>query len=303
MFSYERIHPDLVRQYTAIPLFDSYRLVDPREHRIYDYLRDTDELVAAPNHCYDVWCRHDSCLNCISKTCRALQKEMMKIEYLDGRVILIIAVPVEVKGRPFTLELAKDVTESFVVSDATRGGDNTAISDMILQFNKVATHDSFTGLYNKNFIGNTIDGAIVEVEQCPECTAERLPLLIEFDVDNFKGVNDTYGHSVGDDVLLYVAKHVMNPLEERGGWAGRFGGDEFILFMPNSSDANRDYCANVISNLSDYRFSTAKGSFGITVSCGVTRIHHDEDRYTVMDRVDKLMYKAKRSGTHWCEGL
>lgn len=216
---------------------------------------------------------------------------------------MVISIPVTVENRPFALELIRDVTESFLVADA-RNTDNTEITAMIADFNMLATRDIFSGLYNKNFINNSIDDLLTGLEEHPVASPDALPLLIEFDVDDFKKVNDTYGHSVGDDVLLYIAKHVGGYTDKHNGWTGRLGGDEFIICIPHSSSSDtRKACTAILAEISEYAFETDQGSFSITMSTGITRMHHGDSRRGALDRVDRLMYQAKQMPDRLAEKL
>ena len=318
MFPYGKIHPELVSDILDAPLFDSYRLVDPRNHVVYDYDRETNELVRIAGSCHEAWHRAHPCMNCTSKTCRALHIEMMKIEYLDGRIMLVVSLPVMVQGLPFALELIKDVTESLMVAD--RGGDdNLDFTTMVSRFNLLATHDAFSDLYNKNFINNELDNIVAtyaesETAQTPGAPtglseedatsitgkAPSAPTVVEFDIDDFKQVNDTYGHSVGDDVILYVSKHTKAAVKRAGGWVGRLGGDEFLIVLPGTDiEAASALCGKVFGALDSYEFETDKGAFSIKVSCGATQLRDGDTRQSLLDRVDHLMYRAKDDPTHW----
>lgn len=303
MFPYRQLYPPLVQSILEAPLFDHYRLIDPRNHHVFDCSHDTGEIIEIPGACYEVWNRQTPCINCSSKTCRALHIDMMKIEYVDDRVILVMSVPVEVEGLPFALELVKDVTESFLVADVTVD-DNTEITTMIAKFNDMATRDAFTFLYNKNFISNQIDELILDRKQHPERHSASAPIFLEFDIDDFKAVNDTYGHSIGDDVILYVSKHVRIPIEDLGGWTGRLGGDEFLVCLPEASlPTARTFCQNIFQKIEKYVFDTPIGPFSVTVSTGLTRLRDDDTRLTLLDRVDRAMYAAKDTPERWFESL
>lgn len=303
MFPYSHIHPDLVKDVLAAPLFDYYRLVNPRDHSVYDYNRDTGKVVCMPDVCYELWHRVAPCINCTSKTCRALQVEMIKVEYLDHRILLVVSVPVEVKGLPYALELIADVTESLMVADNV-GQDNIAITKMIAEFNDLAIHDSFSTLYNKNYINNEIESLVFAQQLHPTREDASAPLVIEFDIDDFKRINDTYGHSVGDDVILYIAKHIKHDVEQIGGWVGRLGGDEFIICLPEAGDARGiETCRAAFAALEAYTFQAPEGEFGITISAGVTSVRSGDTRRDLLDRMDAAMYAAKGmpEGERWIE--
>ena len=150
MFPYASIHPEVASAATDLLRFDYYRLVDPRDHRVFAYDRDGDRLIEVDGPCYQLWNQDDPCLNCSSRACLTMQDAVFKIEYLDGRVLHVTSVPMDIEGAELVLELIKDVTDSLLVADI-EVRDNIEITQMITKFNELAVRDGFTKLYNKTF--------------------------------------------------------------------------------------------------------------------------------------------------------
>lgn len=295
MHPFKDIPPALEQMAFDALRFDLYRLVDPQNHGVFDYVSDLCEgevcLQRKNELCYEIWHRNQPCVNCTSRTCIAQQSTMFKIEYLDGHVLLVVSVPVKVAGAPYALELAKDVTDSLVVADVELH-DNIDITHMINRFNDLAVRDTFTKLFNKTYISNELQGLVnAERENAGDCPVA----LVELDIDAFKRVNDTYGHSAGDDALLYFAQILERMAEEFGAWAGRLGGDEFVLCAPNglSDEAIQRLFAKVDA-LEHHFFEISSGAFSITASCGVCFLRSDDTVRSLLDRVDAAMYEAKR---------
>lgn len=295
MYPYADINPDLAQGAFGTLQFDLYRLVDPLDHRVYACPScphgEDMALHQAPGRCYSIWKRAVPCRNCTSRSCLSAGTAMFKIEYLDGRVLLITSVPVQVAGRDLALELVKDMTESLMVADPERH-DNIEITDMINRFNELAVRDAFTHLYNKTFISNELQGLIHAAAHDGRDVAA--PVIAELDIDDFKLVNDTYGHGVGDDVLLHFAQQLKAVARSFGGWVGRLGGDEFLFCVPrglSASDLERFFDA--VEGVSRRMFDTDKGSFSVTASCGVCFLREGDTVRTWLDRADGAMYEAK----------
>ncbi|MCE1197307.1 GGDEF domain-containing protein, partial [bacterium] len=125
--------------------------------------------------------------------------------------------------------------------------------------------------------------------------------LFMIDIDHFKRVNDTYGHSIGDDVLKMVASSLsssVRPLDA----AARWGGEEFVLICANISEDKLPDVAERIrfvvgaSGLPTENF----GVIAVTVSVGVTRAVAGDTLESAIARADAALYEAKRSGRNRC---
>lgn len=293
MFPYANIHPDVANAAFDMLQFDFYRLVDARDHRVFAYHRDVEALQVTNEPCYHIWKQGAPCLNCTSRSCLAQQAPMFKIEYLDGRVLLIASLPTEVEGQPLALELIKDVTESLLVADV-EVRDNIEITHMITKFNDLAVRDGFTKLFNKTYINNELESLIQVAKEHPEGSDAAVVVL---DIDDFKLINDTYGHVAGDDTLVYFANRLRNLARERGAWVGRFGGDEFVLCVPDGlSDGDMEGLFGEIDAIEEHVFDTEAGSFSLTASCGACFVRPDDTVRTLLDRADEAMYQAKSLG-------
>lgn len=117
------------------------------------------------------------------------------------------------------------------------------------------------------------------------------------DLDDFKEVNDDYGHDVGDNVLEIVAKRFYNAIR-KSDIIGRVGGDEFILLLPQigNVDAALKVAENLLQTL-DHCINYNGVQLKLSCSIGVALLHeHGEDVDTLMRHADQAMYKAKNAG-------
>ena len=303
MFPYASIHPEVASAATDLLRFDYYRLVDPRDHRVFAYDRDGDRLIEVDGPCYQLWNQDDPCLNCSSRACLTMQDAVFKIEYLDGRVLHVTSVPMDIEGAELVLELIKDVTDSLLVADI-EVRDNIEITQMITKFNELAVRDGFTKLYNKTFINNELE-SLVQAARGGSPAGEAAVVLL--DIDGFKQINDTYGHIAGDDALQYFASKMRSFSRSFDGWVGRFGGDEFVLCAPKGlSEGDLERLFAEIDAIERHAFQAEAGSFSLAASCGVCFVRpagtvQDDPVRSLLDRADVAMYRAKESGRRWVE--
>lgn len=156
--------------------------------------------------------------------------------------------------------------------------------------------DGLTGLYNRKEIQSQI-----EKELAREGT--RKFSLIMLDIDNFKQVNDTYGHQEGDMVIIALAKILHN--EEMAYTdkfsAGRWDGEEFMLLLHDTDVSAASFIAELIRQcFANTSFPTVRMQ---TISLGVTQTTEDDTLDSLCTRVDAALYKAKKSGKNKVEVL
>jgi diguanylate cyclase (GGDEF)-like protein len=117
------------------------------------------------------------------------------------------------------------------------------------------------------------------------------------DIDDFKLVNDTYGHQEGDQVLQRIAESGRSALR-RGDVFGRIGGEEFAAVLPGCSpDMAKQIAERLQREIQRLSFQCNNQAFGITVSQGLTNLRDDDPGLEVLyARADAAMYQAKRQG-------
>lgn len=117
--------------------------------------------------------------------------------------------------------------------------------------------------------------------------------LIMFDIDYFKDINDTYGHTEGDKVLLKLSNKVASSIREVDKFA-RYGGDEFMIIVPETGKKGAVKLAERLRK--EIELLNYKKIDGVTCSFGVTQLKSDDNVDTLIKRADKALYKAKDSG-------
>ncbi|MFC4425186.1 GGDEF domain-containing protein [Deinococcus navajonensis] len=150
---------------------------------------------------------------------------------------------------------------------------------------QLANSDALTGLPNRRQLSVWLERA-----SAPGAGAGCVLL---FDLDHFKVVNDTYGHDVGDEVLLMTATCAREAMRE-GDLLGRWGGEEFMAILPGCSLSRAELVA---SRLQAGLHAAPHPVAGVvTVSCGLAELRPGEDPRTLLRRADAALYSAKREG-------
>uniref|UniRef100_Q31GP8 Diguanylate cyclase/phosphodiesterase n=1 Tax=Hydrogenovibrio crunogenus (strain DSM 25203 / XCL-2) TaxID=317025 RepID=Q31GP8_HYDCU len=147
------------------------------------------------------------------------------------------------------------------------------------------THDRLTGLPNREYID-------VELKD-PLTTPQNHYDLLFLDLDNFKDINDNFGHEIGDQVLIEVANRFKQVLDEQG-WLIRFGGDEFVFIKLPVKTELTVFAEQIMTTLSD-PFIIEDMRFNIGASIGIASYPGDsEDLQTLLSYADLAMYEAKK---------
>lgn len=151
--------------------------------------------------------------------------------------------------------------------------------------------DSLSGLLNRRGFEKLAIAAV------NAATRSNTPLcVIVCDIDYFKNINDTYGHALGDNVIRLVGKLLKSVVGSEG-IAGRVGGEEFCLILPNT---NIEMAMQLAESVRTQLELTAKVALSyakiVTASFGVELLKSDDDYHAAFDRADKALYQAKNNG-------
>ena len=161
------------------------------------------------------------------------------------------------------------------------------------ELNKLATIDPLTGIYNRR---RFLELANMEFVRSERYQLDLCTLIL--DIDHFKSINDSYGHATGDEALIVLSKTIQEGIRESDIF-GRFGGEEFVLLLPNITLKDGIKKANFIRKLIEkIRIDTAEGELKFTASFGITKFHHGQ-KDTIskaLQRADEALYVAKEGG-------
>ncbi len=158
---------------------------------------------------------------------------------------------------------------------------------------EMAITDALTGLYNRRYMESHL-GSLVE-----QALSRSKPLtVLVLDIDYFKSINDTHGHDAGDDVLREFAIRVRKSI--RGiDLACRFGGEEFVVVMPETDLAVATMVAERLRRrIASEPFPIQQGARNteVTISIGIAALGSADNAATVLKRADQALYRAKRDG-------
>jgi len=169
----------------------------------------------------------------------------------------------------------------------------------------LAEKDALTGVYNRRYLFESLGNSIYNARRY----GQNLGLLM-FDIDDFKHVNDTYGHMVGDRVLKAIG-NVMNRLKRQTDVVGRYGGEEFVILCNGTTlksclvvgeRARKDVEDLVFEGIDDLKVTISVGG----VSYDAIKDMDGEDADNLIKWADKALYKAKANGKNQvvvCEEL
>ena len=161
---------------------------------------------------------------------------------------------------------------------------------------RLSLTDELTGCYNRRYLEQGIRQEMDRGRRSSHSLA-----IILCDIDNFKSVNDMYGHAIGDLVLTEVAARMQDVIRHEIDWIARYGGEEFVIVLPETTLEGADSLAGRMrSRLSSQTFVTAKGELNVTASFGVTAVQLEPDLEVGFDdlfnNADRLLYMAKAEG-------
>ena len=175
----------------------------------------------------------------------------------------------------------------FMVQDIN--DDTVELMSTLEKYENLALEDPLTGLLNHGGIKTEILNAIDLVKKDSESA-----FLMMIDLDDFKNINDTYGHSVGDNTLKRLAEILMESTNDKNAYVGRWGGEEFVIvYYCTGSDEAFNFAEGLRVKVEEAEFEKADH---ITCSVGISQLKGSDSFENAFDRVDKAMYASKEAG-------
>ena len=187
------------------------------------------------------------------------------------RVAMLTTVLADAEGKPYAIGcIARDVTEE---------------RDREAQLHHRAQTDLLTGIANRAALFESLRRRL-EVHDGPPCA------VLFCDLDQFKDVNDEYGHAVGDNLLADVARRLVE-LTDPGYLVARFGGDEFVILCPHADEARLAELTRQVVARVEGPFEGPVGPLHVSVSVGMAVGRPGETADDLIGRADRAMYGAK----------
>ena len=166
----------------------------------------------------------------------------------------------------------------------------------LLEAQDQALHDTLTGLPNRLAYNERMAMEHARWQR----SGQHLALVV-LDIDRFKSINDTWGHQAGDRVLKYLARELSSQIRAED-FFGRFGGEEFVLILPDTNRAGALQLADGLRrHIESCRFKFKDQPVAVTVSCGIAEFTPEEAPMRAFERADACLYAAKNNGRNRCE--
>ena len=225
--------------------------------------------------CYDFWKKNKPCENCTSMKAYAEKKQKTKLEFLDADVFLVISRYLEIDDEACVMELVKHLENDTLID--TDGRDK--LVGKLKGYQDKLYIDPVTGVYNRRYFEDEIRNM------------QNSAGVAMIDLDDFKLYNDIYGHDMGDRVLKTVADAINHCIRKTDKLV-RYGGDEFLLILPNMGRGTlRGKLLQIQEAIQNAKIPECS-RLRLTASIGGV-LSENETIDEAIARADHLMYKAK----------
>lgn len=256
-------------------VFSIVRLLNEEELRTGRIQGSTDMTEGC--ECYALWNKRTRCDNCISRAAFAEKDKKTKLEFIDGDIFQIVSRYIEIEGIPYVVELVNKLDGDILINEDGRD----EMLKKLIRYDRELYMDALTGAYNRRYYEDQLK------------QTEMVAGVAMIDLDDFKLHNDTYGHNAGDLVLETVVNVIRNSIR-RTDVLVRFGGDEFLLVMPDILEASFQKKLKQIQNEIHAAEVPGYSQLQVSVSIGGVLSTHGtiED---AIHKADQCMYQAKTS--------
>ncbi len=167
---------------------------------------------------------------------------------------------------------------------------NIELVGVVRQLELLSHQDGLTGLYNRRYFDAKFQQMVTEQQK-----ANEVFCLMMADIDNFKKINDSFSHTIGDDVLKIVADIFMNALR-RSDIVARYGGEEIVALFPETSLENAKLvCDKIRQKIEHYPWMDLRPGLSVTISVGIAD-NLAQAGHSILEVADAKLYQAKRNG-------
>lgn len=210
----------------------------------------------------------------------------------DGSVARMVGAHRDIHSRKSSIEQLERRNQSLeaLVAERTRelSRVNQQLQAQLDENRSLAERDTLTHIANRYRLEKVL------LEACDRADRFQVPLaLVAMDVDDFKAINDTHGHAMGDQTLIRVAQGLAACVRP-GDLLARWGGDEFVVVLPKSVLADAKALAEKVRQ--QITQVPAVGDFKVTLSLGVVERRSGESPAALMGRADQALYRSKAAG-------
>ena len=227
---------------------------------------------------------------------RRTDPEYLKKNFTPGRTASFDCMMQNLEGKYIWVKLIFSRAETnneddyrFVFIVQNIHDNSVELLSALKKYEELALTDSLTGVYNHGGIETELYNAINKRQKSEESVS-----LMMLDLDYFKKVNDTYGHSAGDITLKTFSKIIKDYVSEENAAVGRWGGEEFVIIAyGRSADQFYEMAEQLRKKVEEYEFPEIGH---ISCSIGVTELKKDDNFDDAFNRLDKAMYTSKNEG-------
>lgn len=250
-------------------------------------LSHQDDLFNRYENILDIFIKHDDYLHGDTKE---IFLEKFKTAKEIKKVVVIVGESFVPKA--FHIDIVKSSEDGLYVISLTNISTH---QEKNIEVSHKAYVDGLTGVYNRNKFEETFD---YEYERNIRYKNELCVAVL--DIDHFKKFNDTFGHLIGDEVLIKISNKINASIRKTDLFA-RWGGEEFILLMPETSVNDAKLLCEKLRKLIESTSHIIAGK--VTCSFGITKLQDDDSLKTVFKRCDNALYNAKANGRNRIEIL
>ncbi|MCI5961431.1 MAG: diguanylate cyclase [Ruminococcus sp.] len=253
-------------------LFGTVRIVDPVMTEVVT-IDENGNFVETGKRCYQLWGREECCENCSSK--RALEERdwMSKLEVGDNGIFAVLSRQVALNGRELVMEILFPMDENL---RAAKTALPSKANFMLMNFYRDSLTRAYSRVYLEDFLPNLQHSAAVAIA----------------DADNFKSINDKYGHQVGDVALKAVSNAMMTCLRKEDVLI-RYGGDEFLLLFKSIEEDEFEYMLKALSE--SVASAVPDGYPEIKLGISIGGAYHVFPLARAISVADSEMYKNKQN--------
>lgn len=272
-------------------VFDVVRVVEPMRNKI--HFLDGREKIEDVVNCYDFWENGKICDNCVSANSIMEDRRSTKIEYNESGVYLVVATPFILDGNKYSIEMILNINDIDTILDLNK--ENTRmIEGVITNLKEELLVDDLTGIYNRRFINRNLP---LEIELIRTNKLDKAAVIM-LDIDDFKEINDIYGHLVGDNALKEIAATISANIRKESDWVARYGGDEFIILLKNADEKiAKKVIKSIEREINNKIIIDSNPQVKITASIGIHIVDlANLDYEEIIKLVDKKLNMAKISG-------
>ena len=200
-------------------------------------------------------------------------------------------VPVSIKTIPI-YDNGVIIGAAEVFQDISR---KSVLKEQLEKYKNLALMDQLTLLPNRRFTEIHLEQVFKDYRDY------KIPFAIAFfDIDNFKYINDKYGHNVGDQMLKMLSQTYINTVKNSN-FVGRWGGEEFIAIFTNCDGHSLQGLIDGIRVLvENSALEVEETELKVTISIGATIVKPEDDVNSIIKRADELMYQSKQGGKNKC---